>query len=250
MNKIIYLSPHLDDAVLSCGAIIWDQVHRLQKTVEIWTVFAGDPSAGNLSPFAKELHARWLTPADASAQRRKEDELACQRLGCTPVHLLYSDCIYRSRVDGHSPRVLINADLFAYDAEQDEPISVELRRTLQTQLPADSELVLPLGVGNHIDHIITRMAAEGLGLPCLYYADYPYAGWHPEEVSKAAAGMKAVPMKAFSVEALQAWYLAVAAYTSQISSFWLSMGEMEKSLRTYGSSRLDAMLWRPSSHQD
>lgn len=250
MKKTIYLSPHLDDVVLSCGAIIWDQVRNQQKAVEIWTVFAGDPLEGNLSPFAGELHARWLMPMDAAAQRRGEDILACGRLGCAPVHLQYPDCIYRSRVDGRTPRISSNGDLFEFDPEQDVPIAKVLRRTLETQLPAGCELVLPLGVGNHIDHRITRMAAGGLGLPCLYYADYPYAGWHPEEVSEAAAGMQALPLSAFSTEALQAWQSAVAAYASQISSFWSSLEEMGRSLRDYGTSRLDAMLWRPSAGKD
>jgi len=38
----IYLSPHLDDAVLSCGGIIWQQVQSGHQ-VEIWTICAADP---------------------------------------------------------------------------------------------------------------------------------------------------------------------------------------------------------------
>jgi len=37
----IYISPHFDDAVLSCGGLIWEQTHK-GITVEIWTVCAGD----------------------------------------------------------------------------------------------------------------------------------------------------------------------------------------------------------------
>jgi len=36
----IYLSPHFDDAVLSCGGLIFDQTCG-GTAVEIWTVFAG-----------------------------------------------------------------------------------------------------------------------------------------------------------------------------------------------------------------
>ncbi|MBA4379671.1 MAG: PIG-L family deacetylase, partial [Anaerolinea sp.] len=54
----IYISPHLDDAVLSCGGLIWEQSHAGTQ-VEIWTVCTGDPPEGPLSPFAEVLHAEW-----------------------------------------------------------------------------------------------------------------------------------------------------------------------------------------------
>ena len=65
----IYLSPHLDDAVLSCGGLIWEQV-QLGERVEIWTIFAGDPPAEMLTPFAEELHTRWGCGLNAVEIRR------------------------------------------------------------------------------------------------------------------------------------------------------------------------------------
>ena len=35
----IYLSPHLDDAVYSCGGMLWEQVQRGVQA-EVWTIFA------------------------------------------------------------------------------------------------------------------------------------------------------------------------------------------------------------------
>ena len=48
----IYLSPHFDDAVLSCGWLIWQQAQAGQR-VEIWTVCAGEIPPGPLTPFAQ-----------------------------------------------------------------------------------------------------------------------------------------------------------------------------------------------------
>ena len=67
----IYLSPHLDDIVLSCGGMVWQQV-QAGDVVEIWTIFSGDAPPGPLAGFAQELHARWQTGPEASAVRRAE----------------------------------------------------------------------------------------------------------------------------------------------------------------------------------
>ena len=90
----VYFSPHLDDVALSCGGLISQQARTGEK-VEIWTVCAGDPPPGSLSPFAEELHARWQTGREATASRRQEDLASCNRLSASCRHLPVPDCIYR-----------------------------------------------------------------------------------------------------------------------------------------------------------
>jgi hypothetical protein len=36
-------------------------------------------------------------------------------------------------------------------------------------------LFAPLGIGRHVDHLITRRAAQYLGLGTVYYSDFPYS---------------------------------------------------------------------------
>jgi LmbE family N-acetylglucosaminyl deacetylase len=92
----IYLSPHLDDAALSCGG----QIYRLAKEgrhVLIVTLMAGDPPPdGVLSDFARSLHGRWELAESAEAARRREDEAAGQILGAEILHWPIPDCIYRA----------------------------------------------------------------------------------------------------------------------------------------------------------
>ncbi|NTV35511.1 MAG: PIG-L family deacetylase, partial [Anaerolineaceae bacterium] len=71
----IFLSPHFDDAVFSCGGLIYEQVQQGDQ-VEIWTICAGDLPEGQLSPFAEELHARWTTGRETISSRAAEDQLA------------------------------------------------------------------------------------------------------------------------------------------------------------------------------
>jgi LmbE family N-acetylglucosaminyl deacetylase len=244
MPKFVYLSPHLDDAVLSCGAFLWKQVHIDRQPAEVWTIFAGDPPAGELSPFARELHARWQTDAEAPASRRAEDVAACAILGCTPMHLAYADCIYRSLPGGTSPRIEKNMDLFQYDPAKDLPLARELSEFLKSQLPADCALVVPLGVGGHIDHIVTRTAAEILERPLWYYADFPYSADCSEEIREKLPA-HTIPCRFDTPsEAMTAWKQAIAAYRTQISSFWLSLEDMEQTMEEYAHTDCGKLLWQ------
>ena len=65
----IYLSPHFDDAVLSCGGLIRAQSQE-GLAVEIWTIFAGDPPPGPLSEFALKIHARQNQEPELPRYRR------------------------------------------------------------------------------------------------------------------------------------------------------------------------------------
>ncbi len=53
----IYLSPHYDDAALSCGGAIVR--HDLaSEAALVATIFGGKPDYARLSPFAHSIHAR------------------------------------------------------------------------------------------------------------------------------------------------------------------------------------------------
>ena len=62
----IILSPHYDDAALSCGGLIAQRA-AAGDLVEIATVFGGRPDMATLSPFARAIHARPGATADLIA---------------------------------------------------------------------------------------------------------------------------------------------------------------------------------------
>ena len=95
----LYLSPHLDDAALSCGGTIHQQVAGGDRVVVI-TVFAGSPRTLVSSSLIDELHARWGVGSDPPAHRRREDLAALAQLGAEPIHLAHTDSIYRVGPDG------------------------------------------------------------------------------------------------------------------------------------------------------
>lgn len=227
----IFLSPHFDDAVLSCAGLMWE-LAQAGHPVENWTICAGDPPTGELPPFAAELHARWQMDGHSVAARAEEDRAACQAVGATWQHFTLPDCIYRWLPD-ETPLIHHRDDLFD-TCKPLNPVEVEqVRAWLAENLTAGSRLVVPLTIGGHFDHRTVRDAAEGLPLRLWYYADYPYvvtgkvnlraflgAGWRRRRFAISPAG-------------LAAWQAGIACYTSQISSFWRSLDEMRTAMQAY-----------------
>ncbi len=235
----IYLSPHLDDAVFSCGGFIYQQVHQGSR-VEIWTICAGDaPPEGELPSFARSLHDRWQAGGNPAAARRQEDLLACGLVGAVPVHHDLPDCIYRRLPDG-SPLILNEADLFQPLPPSELQTAQSLADELRRQLPDAAILISPLGLGGHIDHRLVRHAAEVLGRPLLYYADFPYALRQPPNLAGLAAAIHAD----LSAEALTAWQDGIAAYGSQLSSFWPTPEAMRAAVSGYAASGGGSTLWQ------
>ncbi|MDD2921893.1 MAG: PIG-L family deacetylase, partial [Anaerolineales bacterium] len=104
----IYISPHLDDAALSAGGLIYSQV-RAGLDVEILTILSGFPPDA-ISPFAQDLHRQWgiAAAADLIRARRAEDTEAAKILGAKTIRLDYLDCIYRRGKNGN----WLYADIF------------------------------------------------------------------------------------------------------------------------------------------
>ncbi|WP_160316657.1 PIG-L deacetylase family protein [Thermanaerothrix daxensis] len=241
----IYLSPHLDDAVLSCGGWIWYQVQKGQE-VEIWTLCAGDPPEGPLSTYAQQLHRRWQTELNAVAIRRQEDREACARIGATPRQFPLPDCIYRRDPRQNRPIVNRDEDLFQPALPSSErPRVAIVREWLEASLTDPFILVCPLGLGGHIDHHLTRAAAEALARPSLwYYAEFPYALRECREGFYPLSTHRPYPLE-LPAEALEIWVEAIACYRSQLSTFWPDLDALNRELRLYYQNCKGQILWMP-----
>lgn len=239
----IYLSPHYDDVVLSCGGLVWEQVQS-GALVETWTLCAGAPDPGvALSPFAHQLHERWQTGREAVKIRMQEDKSATSRLGATRRYWDLPDCIYRQLPDGSW---LVNGeeDLWKPVHPLEVPVVERLAAWLKEGLLPGDALISPLTLGNHIDHSLVRAAAERLGISLWYYEDYPYAvGARAEIAAKTGEGWTRVCQQV-SRDALKAWQEAIASYVSQISTFWGGLDEMNSALETYWRSGGGNCIWK------
>jgi LmbE family N-acetylglucosaminyl deacetylase len=238
--RTIYLSPHFDDAVLSCGGLIFEQA-RQGVPAEIWTILSGDPPPGPLSELAQQSHALWgVTSGEQGiAMRKAEDEAAASIVGAELVHFDIPDCIYR-----HSPKgeFLYTETVFTSPHPADRYLPRSIAAALRSELRADDVLVCPLTLGGHVDHILVRKAAESLQRPLLYYADVPYILNDPQVLAPAVTELKS-QLHPLPEAALDAWLEGVAAYRSQVDSLFKGEGSLYDAIRSYWAMERGICLW-------
>ncbi len=236
-SRLIFLAPHPDDAVLSCGGWIYQLAQAGERPIVI-TLFGGDRSEGaSLSDFTHSLQDRWQLGDDAPARRRDEDRAACDRLGCYLIHLPFADAVYRADENGQP---LYTSEEAIFGAIREAAIVNRAAEALRPRVRkvGQARLVIPLTAGLHVDHVITRLAAERLNEDAIYYEDYPYAE-QPERMMHVwgsvvgAADEWASESIGLSEDALHAKIEAFLCHRSQISTFYRDDEEVRKRMRAY-----------------
>jgi LmbE family N-acetylglucosaminyl deacetylase len=165
IERVIVLSPHLDDAALSCGGLL-TSLHRKVSRLVV-TISCGDARGRGRKGVA--------TPA----QRRLEDRRALHSIDCDFAHLGFVDAIYRrSPFSGqliyHGIRERMSAPPID-DGGHVEELYLVLRRLCGDM---GNVLVLsPMAVGQHVDHVLcahVAMRLFGSSPNLLFYEDFPY----------------------------------------------------------------------------
>lgn len=187
-KKFLYISPHLDDAVLSCGQLINSQTNS-GKEVEILTLMAGPPTSSKLSSLAKELHQAWSfgNPSIVVTSRRKEDLAAAAILRAKAVHLDIPDAIYRTDTKN---RTIYNSfdEIFGYQTKDEDLNTSEILAKIESagiNMKGYEMVLFPLGAGGHVDHILARKLGEllskSLGNIYFYEDIYVLDKWSREK---------------------------------------------------------------------
>ena len=217
----MYLSPHLDDAVLSCGGRLWVEAEQGAQP-RVITVLGGVPDYAALPAFARWQHERWGNPRRVVELRRAEDRTALERLGVTDAVYLDDqyDAIYRVGPDGQS---LYNSDpdifgeLNPLEAALPDAIADEVEPLLFGQ---DAGWVFaPLTVGRHVDHVLVHAVGRELavrGYAVAHYEEYPYVN-SPGSLDAALASAQGWVPELYPLDeaALVAKIAAVSYYRSQ-----------------------------------
>jgi LmbE family N-acetylglucosaminyl deacetylase len=187
---LLVLSPHLDDAVLSCGALLSHACGRVPVTVvTLFTECAPPPHT-----LSARQYLRQIGVADAERlyqARRAEDRTVLEGMRVEWLHAGLTDALFRRKPErAHGEpwplerllpelthlyptyRLHISSGHVAPgDAETLERI-LGIVRVLSAQGPG--LLLAPLGIGGHVDHVLVRTAAELSGQRAVYYNDFPY----------------------------------------------------------------------------
>jgi len=149
----VILSPHLDDAVLSC----W---HLLTQPGEVLVinVFAGIPASSD-GPAWWDRFTGATDSAKRVHERLEEDRRALALAGRTAVSLGFLDEQYRQREQPLTP----------------------LTKRIERHVAPGARIYAPAAFANHTDHVLVRAAAVELraaGFAVSFYADLPHASLH------------------------------------------------------------------------
>lgn len=250
----LYLSPHLDDAALSCGGQIHRFVQSGQKILVATLMTADAPP--RLSPLAEGLHQIWKLN-DVMAARRREDMAAREVLGVDVVHGDFLDALYRTSDDTSDNKAFYSSlgTLFRAPDPEDESRILPCLAEYFSSLPRAKRICVPLGAGRHVDHVLTRRAAElAFGESRLeYYEDYPYAdkNWVLLKALFKAFGPPwrwRVRVWPLDEDALAVKSRAIASYASQLVTAFRDEQHMQQQVRNFSMRRGGERTWyRPPS---
>ena len=258
----VYLAPHLDDAVLSCGGAIHRQVVGGDEVLVI-TLLAGDAPTGRpLSDFARGQPAHRTGAPQPAALRRAEDAAALALLGAGVVHLSFLDAIYRSAPPepGEAACAWLYDDLPALTGpvHPADPVTpTALADGVAAGLGGDQAAAVcaPLAVGGHVDHQLVHKAALLLaerGHRLAFYEDYPYAETlDPLAVPQSVVEGASWPLEVVALEPadVAAKVAALAYYRSQLAVLFGEPEAMPSRIWSFAATRsadvgLAERIWR------
>ena len=148
--NVYFISPHLDDAILSAGGLIYDLKDK--EKVKIVTVFTkGD-----------ELFLK----------RKVEDENVCRYLKINYSHLGFKDALWRKSYGSMEDIFTKNFD----NKKEEQNLKKIITNKLKKIINNEKNIVIfsPLSVGNHADHRIINKICKDNFTNVIYWEDYPY----------------------------------------------------------------------------
>lgn len=176
MKSVLLLSPHLDDVAISCSdhAVKWSQLKIKLHVLSIFTDFGEHGATAYQNRFINEQG--FDGTKDFGIARRIEDQAAMQEMGFDYSHLGELDAAFRRDGENFLYEDYRRLTSWEVDAPSEEVLE-RLTKHLKTMKSQYDHVVIPLGVGGHIDHWITRKAAESVWAAGkrIYYLDFPYA---------------------------------------------------------------------------
>jgi LmbE family N-acetylglucosaminyl deacetylase len=241
----LFLSPHLDDAILSCGGLIHQLVGDGEQVL-IRTIMAGDPPLPFPdTPLIRDLHQRWEADESPMLMRRVEDSRAAQSLGAEVEYLSLLDCPYRTDTAG-TPLYQTNDALFGNVHPHDPALGLIINVPKNVK-----HIYAPLGAGGHVDHKVVCQLSQTLSTVS-FYEEYPYGANSGEAVrvtynsgvQKYGTEAVQIALAAFprplqstvihmATTDIDAKINAVACYQSQMSTFWDDVADMAAGIHRY-----------------
>jgi LmbE family N-acetylglucosaminyl deacetylase len=230
-RRVVVVSPHLDDAVISVGATIAGAA-RSGMRVEVLTVFACDPDS-TTPTMGWDSRAGFAIEGQAARARREEDARACEEVGATPTWLSFGSVDYERHGDEADVRIRVAEAIAGAD-----------------------EVLLPGAPLTHPDHAWLVRLLVTTGLRCGrigFYAEQPYA-WRSQDAAGAPDWLEDALTTNVTFGRVRArtreWLAkrrAIRRYRSQLPLLALSGLAVERLLWSEARAGGEAVAWLPAS---
>lgn len=197
INKIIaekisvyFVSPHLDDAALSCGGLISYLAEKTEVTViSVFTETSPSPHTLSARMYLRQCQN---TDAEQLFERRKsEDKQILNSSGVTIKHLNFVDALWRKKKEVNFlgkllgnivPEILHVYPTYRFHAISgrisscDIELAEEIKKALLSVVDDKQKFVVfcPAAVGNHVDHMITKKCCQEVFEKSVLWSDFPY----------------------------------------------------------------------------
>ena len=151
--RVLALSPHLDDAAFSAGALL-ASLAGAGRDVAVATCFTRSVRRPTGFALACQTDKGYGPEVDYMALRREEDARACRRLGVGYAHWDLLEAPHR----GYDSPAALFAGVRADDGAVAGALAQRLRDALRVYRP--DVVLYPLCIGDHVDHLQVARAVD------------------------------------------------------------------------------------------
>lgn len=187
----LFISPHLDDAALSAGGLISYLADHVPVTiVSVFTEVHDGLPTRSAKAFVKQCGFK--NARELFTERRKEDKLLFNKIGVKVINLGLFDVLWRkkrnesmiTRIMGTvMPEFIHVYPTYRFHGESgkvasnDKKLKTALKKKLLKVIDGNRECVIfcPVGIGGHVDHVITRDVCKSTFDNVIYWSDFNYS---------------------------------------------------------------------------
>lgn len=194
-THLYFISPHLDDAMLSCGDLIRTLAHESQITViNVFTEISPPPLTFSAKAFIKQCGK--IDAIELFKQRREEDYIVYKSIGVNVKNLGFIDAQWRKKgklnfvqkkLSYILPEIIhiypvyrwhiVNGKISIWDKKMMENIKISILDIINKN--ANYLVFCPIGVGGNVDHRIVRNCCLDIfDKNIILWSDFPYNSKH------------------------------------------------------------------------
>ena len=192
-RPVYFISPHFDDAILSAGALMSYLSKKIK--VNVVTVFTKADKGDTISAKQFLRQCGYTNATTLFADRAKEDASVLEPIADMVITLGATDALWRKKYHKNIvsylfpfiPEAQVLYPTYRFHISKghlvkDDMVLVEqIAEKLKKIIEKNAVVFCPIGIGKHVDHVLTRKACEKLNRELIYWSDFPYNKDEAEE---------------------------------------------------------------------